>query len=49
MIFLTGFCPYVPPPNRFSSPIIPKQNRSHRSNVVCDGSKLRIYLEKNLT
>lgn len=29
----------------FSSPIIPKQNRSHHSNVVCDGSRLRIYLE----
>ena len=41
---------YVPPhPIRFSNPIIPKQNRSHHSNVICDGSPSRIRIVRRIS
>lgn len=33
----------------FSSPIIPKQNRSHGSNVICDGSPSRIRIVRRIS
>ena len=32
-------------PIHFDKSIIPKQNRSHRSNVICDGSSFWIIME----
>jgi len=40
---------YVSHPTRFSSSIIPKQNRSHHSNVISDGSPSRMRMVRRIS